>query len=66
MNACIPPNSRLTMNATSPPLRSPTNRGRKMVNNIYRNLSKSVVSIFGQEAIKTAQLVADMTARKYA
>lgn len=37
-----------------------------MVNNIYRTLSKSVVSIFGQEGIKTAQLVADMTARKHA
>lgn len=37
-----------------------------MVNNIYRGLGRSVGQIFGAEGIKTAQLVAEMTARKHA
>lgn len=37
-----------------------------MVNNIYRGLGRSVGQIFGPEGIKTAQLVAEMTARKHA
>lgn len=37
-----------------------------MVNNIYRNLGRSVGHIFGPEGVKTAQVVAEMTARKHA
>lgn len=37
-----------------------------MVNSIYRQLGRSVHQIFGAEGIKTAQQVAEMTARKHA
>lgn len=38
----------------------------QMVNSIYRQLGRSVHQIFGAEGIKTAQQVAEMTARKHA
>lgn len=37
-----------------------------MVNSIYRGLGRSVGQIFGPEGVKTAQLVAEMTARRHA
>ncbi|CAN0362430.1 unnamed protein product, partial [Hapterophycus canaliculatus] len=37
-----------------------------MVNSIYRQLGRSVHQIFGPDGVKTAQQVAEMTARKHA
>lgn len=48
-----------------PPLPPPRD-GNQMVNGIYRQLGRSVHQIFGAEGIKTAQQVAEMTARKHA
>lgn len=60
-------NTRFIIFVAVPPRSPLPPRGEyQMVNSIYRQLGRSVHQIFGAEGIKTAQQVAEMTARKHA